>query len=163
MAARASIRCLTVSSSAFRWSTSVRGHAEFRGDPVNCPRLIHGAWHSVEDIVAAGRYHIAERLVDCVAQDLVRHQFPAVEVIAHDAAGIGAPIDVITQNFTRADVGDVEVGGDQRTLRSLAGARRCDHSDSHALVPLLFVRKLSDAVKARSGLTCQASVLMPNV
>jgi len=63
--------------------------------------------------------------------DLVGHEFAAVEILLDGLAESGPPRDVIAQQFTGRDVGDVEVRGDQSALSPFARTRGRDHQHSH--------------------------------
>ena len=102
-------------------------------------------WHvprdPVEDIPASGRLRGDDRLSHHVQDDLVGHEFAAIQVRLDGLAERGPPRDVIAQQLAGRDVRDVEVRGDQRTLSPLARARRGDHQYPHYPSPDAIIRR----------------------
>ena len=150
----------TKSSASFSWQVQghIRGHLEFAADQVGSAGLVHVSRDSVEDIPASGRLRGDHRLRYHVQDDLVGHQFAAVQIRLDGLAERGPPRHVIAQQFTGRDVRDVEVRGDQRALSPFARAWGRDHrvlhhsspTSSSAPRPALIAR----LAKARRQETC---------
>ena len=98
---------------------NIRGHLGLAGDQVGRPGLRHVPRDPVEDIPASGRLRGDERLSHHVQDNLVEHEFAAVQVRLDGLAERDPPRDVIAQQLAGRDVRDVEVRGDQRALSPL--------------------------------------------
>jgi hypothetical protein len=108
------------------------GHSEFATYQVHRAGLLHVPRDAIEDEPASCRLRGDQCRPQYVEYDLVGHEFSAVEMPLNGQADRGPPGHVIAQQFTGRDVGDIEMGGDQCALGSLARARGRDHQHSHA-------------------------------
>jgi hypothetical protein len=117
----------------------IRGHLELTADQVDRTGLVHVSRDPVQHKSASGRLRCDHRLPHHVEDNLVGHEFAAVQIRLDGLAERGPPRNVIAQQLTGRDVRDVEVRGDQRALSPLACARGRDHQYSHCSSPDVII------------------------
>src|SRR3954447_11561004 len=108
------------------------GDAEVLRDGVRGLGLLDSAREPVQHIAARGGC-LGDRLAQHGEDEVVRDQVTALHVRLSLAADVGAVGDVLAQQVSAGDVGDVEVLRDSGRLGALSGTRRTDQQKSHGV------------------------------